>query len=318
MFEINAVFARKEARFEPKQCVVDKVVRLTAAEYDNFARNMMRDQDFIRDNIDIMCHDSEGKLHSLLVVGEGRPDGILIDSSSYDYARYAAHVPGIGDTLPAMRYPALAELNQKLERLVDHIVEQAVAEIESESAALNIQDLEDRFLITLDESMLDTVKDMLASVSEVGAVEIYNGDLVVYTLPIPPGAELDLIDPTVSQADMFSYGYSWEGMIPLSQEKALELNEMGYQVYRLYTDDAEGAVDSKEEIMEYDGLFGVENPAWAGGVRTENIEVQKNERERFAQHTSVHETIRASQKRSAAPKAKEPKPKNRTKDSPEL
>ena len=273
MFDINANFSRKEVSFEPQNCTVDKIVHLSGAEYDKFASSMLEDRDFIRDNVDVMRHDSDGKLHALLVVGEGRPDGILIDSSGYDYARYAAHIPSIGDTLPVMRYPALAELNHKLERLVDHIAEQAVAEIETESAALNITDLEDSFLITLDEPMLDTVKDMLSSFPEIGAAEVYNGDLVVYTLPIPPGAEFDITDPTVSKTDMYAYGYSWDGMIPLGQEKALELHDLGYQVYRLYTNDAEGAIDSREEIMEYDSMFGVEYNASDKEVYSENIQI---------------------------------------------
>lgn len=122
MFDINARFVRKEYKLESEKCTVDKVIRLSAAEYDSFAADMLQDQDFIRDNTDIMRHDPDGGLHSLLVVGEGKPDGILVDASGYDYARYTAFIPGIGDTLPLMRYPALAELNKKLEALADHIV----------------------------------------------------------------------------------------------------------------------------------------------------------------------------------------------------
>ena len=84
MFDINAKFMRKEPDSEAKPCVVEKAIRLPGSEYDSFARSMLLDQDFIHDNVDSMYHDSAtGKLHCLMVVGEGRPDGILVDSPDW-------------------------------------------------------------------------------------------------------------------------------------------------------------------------------------------------------------------------------------------
>ena len=71
-----------------------------------------------------------------------------------------------------------------------------------------------------------------------------------------------VVDPTVTKADMHAYGYLWNGMIPLGKERALELYDEGRGIFRLYENDAEGMVDSREEILEFDGLFGVEDEEW--------------------------------------------------------
>ena len=76
MLNIKAVFRRKDTAIEATDCVVDKIVRLSGTEFDLFSRNLLRDWDFIRDsNIDTVV-DAEGRYHCLLVVGEGRRDGL--------------------------------------------------------------------------------------------------------------------------------------------------------------------------------------------------------------------------------------------------
>lgn len=76
--------------------------------------------------------------------------------------------------------------------------------------------------------------------------------------------EESISDPSVTKADMYAYGYKWDGMIPLRRDRALELFDEGHQIFRLYINDAEGAIDERCEIDDFDGLFGVEDPNWDG------------------------------------------------------
>ena len=69
-------------------------------------------------------------------------------------------------------------------------------------------------------------------------------------------------DPTVTQAEMNAYGYSWNGMIPLRRERALQLFDEDYGIFLLHSNDAESMVESREWILEHEGLFGIEDPAW--------------------------------------------------------
>lgn len=99
MLKTKAIFERKIDDFLAKDCAIEKVIRLSGTEYDTFIHNMLRDFDFIKDNIDIMGIDDKGIFHCLLVVGEDRADGILIESEGYGYARYASFLPNAADFL---------------------------------------------------------------------------------------------------------------------------------------------------------------------------------------------------------------------------
>ena len=74
-----------------------------------------------------------------------------------------------------------------------------------------------------------------------------------------------LPDPTISVSDMHSYGYSWEGMLPLQQEAAERLFHADLEIFRIYEDGTEGAITDLSEVREHaekGGLFGVEKAAW--------------------------------------------------------
>lgn len=65
----------------------------------------------------------------------------------------------------------------------------------------------------------------------------------------------------VSVEEMHEYGYKWDGMLPLTKERALELMNTELQIYKLDTSGAESMLESKEGIQKHDGLFGVEKEA---------------------------------------------------------
>jgi len=92
--QLNAVFFCKESEFDPKACVVDKIVELDYREYEDFRNNMLRDQPFIAEFNSTLRPSGDGTLHCLLVLGEDHEDGVLIDTQGYDYARYSALIPG--------------------------------------------------------------------------------------------------------------------------------------------------------------------------------------------------------------------------------
>ena len=101
MLTTKAVFQRKTIEFEPKDCIIEKVITLASQEYDAFSENMLDNYDFIRDNKEIQYCDSQGIYHCILVMGEERKDGILVESEGYEYARYSAFLPNADDFLAA-------------------------------------------------------------------------------------------------------------------------------------------------------------------------------------------------------------------------
>ena len=69
-------------------------------------------------------------------------------------------------------------------------------------------------------------------------------------------------DEQVSTPDMQKYGYSYDGMLPVTRERALELDAAGLTVYVLHEDNTEIMVFDPQEIMEHGGLFGVDREEW--------------------------------------------------------
>ena len=74
--------------------------------------------------------------------------------------------------------------------------------------------------------------------------------------------EYPMPDEQVSAPDMQEYGYFYDGMLPVTRERALELDAAGLTVYVLHEDNTESMVFDPQEIMEHGGLFGVDREEW--------------------------------------------------------
>ena len=76
-------------------------------------------------------------------------------------------------------------------------------------------------------------------------------------------AEIDALpDSMVGISEMQEYGYTWNEMLPLTQERALELFDHDLPVYLLHTDGSESAVADRKQILEHDGMCGIEKGDW--------------------------------------------------------
>ena len=89
---LKANFRCKQVALEVEACVVEKVVELSTAEFDQFCRSMLEKYPFIRE-ARASLHYDDGMRHGFLVLGVGRNDGILVDTQGADYARYSAFIP---------------------------------------------------------------------------------------------------------------------------------------------------------------------------------------------------------------------------------
>jgi len=270
MLQTKAVFNSKDTVIEAADCVIEKIIHMSGAEFDYFSRHLTRDMDFIRDNKLDSSRDAEGRRRCLLVVGEGRRDGILVESGGYDYARHTAFLPNVMDFMTAGQYPALAAFNKKLTDVVDYVAEQ-----NGQRYVFSLDRLEEISGINFEfnDVMLNTLLGMLGERPEIKDFEFDNNELIIYREPeIEPAAE-DLSDPSITQVDMYALGYGYEHMIPLGTERALELFDKGHEIYRLYRAGFDIAVSSRGDIEVFDGIFGIKNPEWNKRERPDSIEV---------------------------------------------
>lgn len=90
-----------------------------------------------------------------------------------------------------------------------------------------------------------------------------DGNQDVALAMIDAQAEIDeLPDSMVSISEMQEYGYTWNEMLPLTQERALELFDGDLPVYLLHTDGSESTVADRKQILEHDGMCGIEKGDW--------------------------------------------------------
>ena len=80
----------------------------------------------------------------------------------------------------------------------------------------------------------------------------------------PQTTELDmsLPDPTLSAAELSDFGYEYDGMLPLSNLRAIELFDTGHPIYLLYSDNTEAMAVDRDELRFHDGLCGIERDDW--------------------------------------------------------
>ena len=116
----------------------------------------------------------------------------------------------------------------------------------------------------------DTLREMVKEVNrtqllptEILSDEVYQYSRDTQTLSRVVASQEEFLMPDkVSMEEMHDYGYTWDGMLPLTKERALELLDTELVLHKLYNDGAEATLDSRNEILSHDGLFGVERDSW--------------------------------------------------------
>lgn len=159
----------------------------------------------------------------------------------------------------------LIDVKERMEQPIDtnlSVMGQAEQLINQLEAEKNIFTSEERNLIVNYAYKLDDMNKTRELAEKLAYREQYAQQDVALTI-IDAKAEIDALpDPMIGLSEMGEYGYQWDEMLPLTQEKALELFEHDLPVYLLHTDGAESLAESRERIEEHEGIFGVEKETW--------------------------------------------------------
>ena len=118
----------------------------------------------------------------------------------------------------------------------------------------------------------DTDFDMLREILS-DEVYQYSRDTQVLSRVVAVSQEEIPMPDRVSVEEMHSYGYQWDGMLPLTKERALELLDTEMELHKLYKDGTEAVLDSREEILAHEGLFGVEKDVWLNYLESQSQSV---------------------------------------------
>ena len=105
-----------------------------------------------------------------------------------------------------------------------------------------------------------------------------DGNQDVALAMIDAQAEIDALpDSMVGVSEMQEYGYTWNEMLPLTQERALELFDDDLPVYLLHTDGSETTVSDRKQITEHDGMCGIEKGDWQNERKLQMMQEELSE-----------------------------------------
>lgn len=180
---MKAILERKPSDFDLRSFEVSKTLRLPAEVFEDVLKNPIRDYTFIQENIEQMHCDSSGVYHCLLLTGEGRNDGLLVESEGYGYCRYASYVPNIS----ALTSSALQRLNELMTITADYIVTTGTQNTTEGNWIIGFDELAQQTGFKHDFNNMDTLLDMLHEREEVANVELGDSSIdVCYYLNFCP------------------------------------------------------------------------------------------------------------------------------------
>lgn len=169
---INTTLLRKEPCYEPKPCIVERVVEMSAGAFAKLISKPLDDHYLIKKNANLMYKDNEF-YHCILAVDKLNGDGLLIEAEGSGYARYSQYIPHAKDIISQHD---MTPAQKAFQEAIKEIAHDLLAE-SGEKTEVNY---------SLDELLLnagfrriikDSVCDAFQAMPEVGSVEIRDGDL---------------------------------------------------------------------------------------------------------------------------------------------
>lgn len=88
----------------------------------------------------------------------------------------------------------------------------------------------------------------------------------------------------ITKQDLLDHGYPYDGLLPITKEKAYALFDQGAELYALYPHDGAYQVANHADISAHEGFFGIEQREW---------QITPDYQERLAAHDA--ETARLEQ-----------------------
>lgn len=144
--KIRADLIRKPKRLRPAWCQVEKVVEVSGPDFNAFLTAPQEAWPFIGDNAELM-HQWNGVDHCLLVLAEGRTDGVLVNSDGSDHALCAAYLPR-----------ARAIVDAELDRVADYVISRSPRQTASQGWRIYCEELDEKFGVIIQEGNgLDTM-----------------------------------------------------------------------------------------------------------------------------------------------------------------
>lgn len=163
--------------------------------------------------------------------------------------------------------PKLADFDTEFQAYKEHVKE----EISQEAASAEM---------TVEEYATNGYESYTAqeqSVSEQSTLEQPDVEQTFLETTVIEESQNDLImpDKDITIQERNEFGYDYEGMLPLTQKRALDLFDSDNVIYTLYCDNTECMVFEREEILNAkDVIFGIEKEEWEMSEEYKQLKIQ--------------------------------------------
>lgn len=160
--KINAIMERKAPRIRADSYRVDDVIVLSEEEYLSLYNGLLEDREYFEKQKEKRCD-------SVLVLGKGQKDGILVDTQGCSYARCSALVPF-----------ARLLVDEHMKELTDYVIGK-VKSGESNIQKITYAEMEERFgtRLTPENGFCKLLAEELKQRKEFSFATFYNDELCV-------------------------------------------------------------------------------------------------------------------------------------------
>mgnify|MGYP003291024658 CR=1 FL=1 len=121
-----AHFTCKDTQVNADPCVVFSAVELSTKDFNHFRNHLLERYDFLAESNEKMPVPTGSERQCVMVLHDGRDEGILVDTQGADYARYTAYLPNARAIMQQERYPSLAEFNRQMVEMADDFTHRAL------------------------------------------------------------------------------------------------------------------------------------------------------------------------------------------------
>ena len=127
----------------------------------------------------------------------------------------------------------------------------------------------------------DEIKERIIAFAQTNDRGVSVDNLPTNEVPAATESAKLMPDPSITAAERDSYGYTAEDMLPLRQDKAMELFDVEHTIYMLYDDNTEAMAFDRDEIITFaemnNGIFGIAKDDWENTAEYAELKAQGNE-----------------------------------------
>lgn len=197
---INIPLQGKASSLDASKCNIVGVEYVPEATFLLLKRETLRDYPFLEKWSSKLGGNPDGTLNSLLVLNDRNDDGIVVHTSGYSYARYAAFLPGAKTLLSMYTYQCMEDFVHEMTNLVDRYAKLSVdCQLDGEFS-INHKDLEEAARFSYFNEGL--FREMLSNRPEIEYVDLdYEG----YCITVAPEFRVEIDESTykvLSQEDV--------------------------------------------------------------------------------------------------------------------